>query len=112
MEYQETVTVQNSATDLSERCRIPVWQAAPAYFPIADPSSVSWCSSQGTKSPSAVAPRASRLQATMPFDCRLTPVLPPGATFTTTTRVSSPEPQSATLDAASAPERSSPFRPG
>src|SRR5450759_3880329 len=112
MEYQETVTVQNSATDLSERCRIPVWQAARAYFPIADPSSVNCCSSQGTKVPSAVAPTASNLQAMMPFDCRLTPVLPPGETFTTTTWVFSPDPHSATLEAACAPERSRPFSPG
>src|SRR5450830_1251044 len=112
MEYQETVTVQNSTTDLSERCRTPASRPARAYFPIADPSSVSCCSSQGTKAPLAVAPRASRLQATMPFDCRLTPVLPPGETFTTTTRVFSSDPQSATLEVASVPKRSRPVSPG
>jgi len=38
MEYQETITVQNRATDLSERCRTPASQPECAYFPIADAS--------------------------------------------------------------------------
>jgi len=41
MEYQEAVTVQNSATDLSERCRAPASRPARTYFPIANPSRVS-----------------------------------------------------------------------
>gem|GEM_PF-2705971 len=40
-EYRETVTVQNSTPSPSERCRARASWPARAYFPIADPRSVS-----------------------------------------------------------------------